>query len=653
MGTLLMPIRTSARDPRRLAGHRSTRSSLLALVAVCGLAVPAGMALAQGAAPVAEPVAPAAQAMATPGFPVSGFVVGYRADLNGHPGLPTIPELMDSARVELAATATGFDAGAGASYTISELSGILSRDGSKVFTKAAVERVMAAVSAALNDRGIVGVWVDLSPNDIQQTPDGQWRDSRPSDRSTLTLSINVATVSAVRTVAGLDGAANEPRFERIRERSPVQSEAPKNLLERKAIEEYVAGLNRHPGRRVDVAVGAGEQAGTAALDYMVTQDKPWTIYFQVSNTGTESTNEWRQRFGFVHNQLTNNDDILSLDYVTGGFEDSHAFNSSYEFPFFFPFGTVDKLRMKVFGGYNEFDASEVGGPAEAFEGEGYNVGAEFVYQLAQWGQSFLDVTAGARYQHVKLFNSTIFVGDSSGYFLPRFGLNYERFTQTASSNANIAFEFNMADLADTKENQDPLGRTAADDEFAVFQWNLDQSFYLEPILDRARFEAGESTLAHEIGLTFRGQASFDDRLIPTFQQVIGGFYSVRGYEESEAAGDTVFIFNAEYRLHIPRLFAVSEQTVDFFGPFRTNPGPNYIRPDWDLIVRAFFDVGHAVNVRKFNFEDNQTLAGTGIGAELQLKRNLNVRVDWGIALEETTQTDSGDSRVHFVATLLF
>ena len=42
----------------------------------------------------------------------------------------------------------------------------------------------------------------------------------------------------------------------------------------------------------------------------------------------------------------------------------------------------------------------------------------------------------------------------------------------------------------------------------------------------------------EVALSVRGQYSFDDRLIPQNEDVAGGLYSVRGYEESETAGDT-------------------------------------------------------------------------------------------------------------------
>jgi hemolysin activation/secretion protein len=137
-------------------------------------------------------------------------------------------------------------------------------------------------------------------------------------------------------------------------------------------------------------------------------------------------------------------------------------------------------------------------------------------------------------------------------------------------------------------------------------------------------------------------------------------YSVRGYPESVAAGDTVVIGTAEYRLHIPRLFAVNPDPPMLFGePFRWAPQQPYGRPDWDLIARAFIDVGQTINNRKQTFEVDQRLVGVGAGIELQFRRNLNVRVDYGVALEDVklfpagTRVDEGDGRLHFVGTLLF
>ena len=40
---------------------------------------------------------------------------------------------------------------------------------------------------------------------------------------------------------------------------------------------------------------------------------------------------------------------------------------------------------------------------------------------------------------------------------------------------------------------------------------------------------------------------------------MGGLYSVRGYSESDSAGDAGVLMTAEYRYHVPRAFAIATQ----------------------------------------------------------------------------------------------
>jgi hemolysin activation/secretion protein len=147
--------------------------------------------------------------------------------------------------------------------------------------------------------------------------------------------------------------------------------------------------------------------------------------------------------------------------------------------------------------------------------------------------------------------------------------------------------------------------------------------------------------------------------------VAGGLYTVRGYEESIVAGDTVYIGSVEYRYHIPKGFRVQPDprnktrvqrllTSPFGESFRYAPQQPYGRPDWDLIFRAFFDAGRTLNADRQSYETNDTLMGTGVGLELQLKRNLSIRCDWGFVLKDVpNEAESGDSRVHMVLTLMF
>ena len=429
------------------------------------------------------------------------------------------------------------------------------------------------------------------------------------------------------------------------------------------LDDYIYRLNRHPGRRVDVAINSAQGGvGDAALDFLVSENKPWFVYAQISNTGTKATNEWRERFGFVDNQLTGHDDILRVDYTTAAFKDSHNGLLSYEAPFLW---TSERLRWKVFGLWSMFDASEVGISYEQFHGSEVDVGADLIWNVFQYKDLFVDVVGGLRWRNIEVKNETfkalgVVLKGESDFFSPIVGLKLERVTDTSSTFGNLMFEVNVSG---THFNDlQKLGRIDPTKHWTRMTYDLSHSFYLEPFLNGAAWRdlstPASSTLAHEMSLRVHGQVAFNSRLVPQMEMVMGGLYTVRGYDESVSAGDSVIVGNIEYKLHIPRLFPVQPDPAKtpFFGqPFRWSPQTVYGRPDWDLIFRAFVDVGYAKNIRKYSWEENDTLCGAGIGFEYQFKQNITIRADLGIALKSLESHDirSGDGRLHVVTTLLF
>ncbi|MEN0020942.1 MAG: hypothetical protein AAF747_08685, partial [Planctomycetota bacterium] len=85
------------------------------------------------------------------------------------------------------------------------------------------------------------------------------------------------------------------------------------------------------------------------------------------------------------------------------------------------------------------------------------------------------------------------------------------------------------------------------------------------------------------------------------------------------------------------------------------PDRAYGRADWDLIFRAFVDVGKTVQSDRLGFENDDDLIGTGLGLEFQLSRNFSARMDWAIALQEASNLDVkvGSNRFHFIFTVLY
>lgn len=600
-----------------------------------------------------------------PSITVTKLVLRYAFD---HPELPALDDVM-KAQVTLGRVADGFVApGPDVESVTLSLEDIGLRPTS-VFTTKALEEIAKAIVRRMNELGIVGV--RILPNDREfgapEDNDPAWGHDLRKGKTQLTMGIQVGLVSDVRTLAfgeriPVDARVNSPNHDRVREGSPVQAYSPDDpqrtdIISKDLLDEYAFRLNRHPGRRVDTAVAPGERDGYVTLDYLVSENKPWYAYFQISNTGSKTTNEWRERFGFVHNQLTSSDDILTLDYSTAGFDASHSVALSYDRPLW-----GDWLRGKIYGNWAMFQAADVGRSNEEFEGESWTIGGELaanIYQNRSW---FVDVFAGMRYMHSKIDQTTLGQTGSDDFLITSLGARLERSSETATTNASIGVDFNLSGAAGTGDDGGlNILRTNADKDFTILNWDFSQSFYLEPLLRgenwRDTTDQASATLAHEIAIAFRGQYAVDNRLIPSLQQVAGGMYTVRGYPESATSGDTVYLFTTEYRLHLPQAFGYNPEAGTLFGEqFRWQPQQPFGRADWDLIAKAFIDVGRTENSRRLSFETQDTLVGTGVGLDLLYKRNLSLRLDWGVALERLDGDEdvkAGANRVHFSATLLF
>jgi hemolysin activation/secretion protein len=238
--------------------------------------------------------------------------------------------------------------------------------------------------------------------------------------------------------------------------------------------------------------------------------------------------------------------------------------------------------------------------------------------------------------------------------VPYGGLRAQRLADASSTFAELTLSGRFTDAA--QADLDALGRFNADKQAAVLQFQFFQSIFLEPLLFPQAFKEARTTLAHEVVFSARAQTSFGSRLIPQAQDVIGGLYSVRGYDESVAAGDDLILGSVEYRWHVPRSLKPEEAgkpTREGQQPFKWVPQQAYGRPDWDLILRAFLDAGQTYNADRLGFENNETLVGIGIGAEVQIKQNVSVRVDWGFPLHDLEGQPTDSNRVHVAANFMW
>ncbi len=533
----------------------------------------------------------------------------------------------------------------------------------------ALQEIIKALVSRLNEEGLMGVYVAPHSEDISVT--GQ--DLREPDDNALQLDIFTASVSRVNTHAigerlTVEGeeSRNHQKHEWIRKHSPLRPAEGKDdrddLLNRHEMDSYVYRLNRHPGRRVKASV-EGKEDGKSEVTYNIYESKPLVGYFQLTDTGTGNTNEYQKRVGFIHNQLTDNDDILSVDYLTAGFDDYNAISLDYEAPWLWQ--PWRKQRFGIESSFNEFTSTDVGIQGADFTGKTTAFGFNLEHLLLQEEEWFLELKGGARWKKIEVNNEFAQIKGNETFLKPYFGLKLERESRLANTSAIVMLDTNLSGLGGTnQDNLAALGRVNTESTWWALTGAVRHSFFLEPLIFGDAFRdpltPESSTLAHEVRLNARGQWVIGhDRLIPQEKFIAGGLYSVRGYPQSAVSGDSGLSGAVEYRLHAPRLLPINASpSASLFGDtFRMSPSQVYGYPDWDLVFKTFSDFGWVRNNNPVPGleQKNETLWSIGTGLELQLRDNMRFQIDYGYALLdlESGEAQSGDSEIHFQINLFY
>lgn len=599
---------------------------------------------AQDASP--RPEAPVA---ADPGVAVDRFEFQYGLE---HPELPAIDEL-NRVSVRLMRDADGVwrvpgNGNAGEIVTVGQI------PADSRFDAGALRQVAQEVVRWYNARDLYGVWVAFS--ELEATSAGI-TDRRPADDRVARLKVWASQVAEVRTLARgkrfkAQDSVNNRRHRGVIMHSPLhaaQGTAPGSLFHQRQLNEYLHGLSLHPGRLVEASIASAGEPGKVVLDYLVNESRPWQIFGQVTNFGTDATGVWRGRVGFQDNQLTNHDDILNIDAISTPDFKTYGSFISYRIPILRP----AVLLARVYGSYGDFIASDVAIQSLRYAGRNWLGGVEFTNRLALPRDWELVSALGANFTHYGIQSRVVqtdkevpLVTGSSNFLLPFFSTTLTRNATWWSLSGSLRYDQTVGDYAnrDITSGIPALGRTNADADWTSLRWSLTGSIYLEPIFMHG--DANARYLANQLSVRVRGRTLLKgSRLIPHEQEPIGGAFSVRGYAESVLSADEFVAGSIEYAFHFPRVLKPGEQGKLFKQPFRWRPKDKRQEPDWDLVARAFFDYAYR-QVTPLPPDPGQTvddlglverslsIAGAGGGLELQVKQNLSIRCDVGVSLTE-------------------
>lgn len=629
-----------------------------------------------------EATSAAAAALFVPGedvfdgihYPVTAFTLDFLVE---PPNAPSIENLQDTP-IELSkmplADGTG-EVWVPAERTENKQSfdlDALPEEGPFRFSAGALASINRQIVSALSREGLGSIIVAPDEADIGFTT-GQ--DLREAGDTTLHLTIFLPTIREIQSFATgeripEEEATNHPAHQRVLANSPVQGG---ELFWPNLVDEYVARLNRHPGRRVVAQLSPSVDPQQLYLDYQITESKPWVAYASVLNTGSDATGDWQARVGLVHLQPSNRDDILSLDYVLNTNGNVHAVNAGYEFPIL-----TDRLRLILDAGYAEFtaDSDDAFPFIQDFEGQQLRAGLNFKFNVFQYQEYFVDLLGGVTWEDLETeietrnaqapdIESTITKGEDD-FLTARVGLGFERKSQKLKAEAQVWADFETFDHDAPEQGEETdfgnLGRNNPDEDPIVLRWNSRLTFYLDALLADPKNPA--PIHAHEFVVRYKGQSAFGKyRLIPYHQQVAGGVETLRGYEQGATAGDSVHLASLEYRFHVPRIFEPRPQAADIplVGEFAYAPRGLGERPDWDWVLKAFYDVASVRQTDRESTEFNDFLHGAGVGTEIFIKRNLQLRFDWGMALEDghcesndsNCDIDAGDWEINFAGSVFY
>ena len=592
---------------------------------------------------------PAQDTVVTPAAAANSVVIEHFEFRYGlqHPALPSLEEL-NRLGVRLTKEGTVWHPAPANAGEVVKLGSI--PEGSR-FDGDALREIAQEVVRWYNVRGLFGVWVSFL--DVEASSSGL-TDHRPADDRTARLVVWASQVAELRTLARgnrfkTQFSVNNRKHRSIIANSPLPPgktpDAPGSLFRKDLLDDYLHGLSQHPGRLVEASIASAGEPGKVVLDFLVNESKPWQIFSQVTNFGTESTGIWRGRLGFQHNQLTNHDDILNIDAISTPDRKTYGSFLSYRIPMLRP----AKLLVRVYGSYGDFLAGDASLQSLRFAGRNWLGGLELTNPLSLPRNWQLVTALGANFNHYQIqsrINTTPLVSGFSNFLVPFLGTTLSRESPGWALSSSLRFDHTVGRFANTNATNgiSALGRIAAEPEWTSLRWTLNGSLYLESLFQRseqARFPANEVSLRLKGRQLLRGK-----RLIPHEQEPIGGALSVRGYAESVLAADQFISGSFEYAFHIPRLLKPGEPGKLFRRDFKWRPAKPGQTPDWDLVVRAFYDYAYrqVTPPKKGNvlsstgelslIDRTVSIAGAGGGLELLVRQNFSIRGDVGMALTE-------------------
>lgn len=369
-------------------------------------------------------------------------------------------------------------------------------------------------------------------------------------------------------------------------------------------------MNEYPFRRVELDMQPGQQRGTTDLHFRVRDVPAWRTHYGYDDTGVRALNYERLMAGVTVGGLLGADSLLSYQRTTdANFHRLNAHALFYQLPLsqlwaLESYGAWAGLKPADFAGLNQ-------------RGESWQTGLGLNRRLMHGLNRQSSLSAGFDFKstntNVEFGGVNVFAGSADLVTL-RLGYRlFERFNDDE-------YLFFRNDLF-----IGPGSGFTSDHNRAAFE-TIRPGTAPDFVYSRTLFERLWNT-PREGQLVVRGAGQLaSDRLLFSETLGLGGFDSIRGYDQRTLNADAGWILNFELG---PRPWRVGSHSRSRF-----------------VRLYGFIDLGDAYVLRAQPGEvQQQFLASTGMGMRMMLNDRFSFRVDYGYGFKETAD-QARNHRVH-------
>ncbi|HKZ15846.1 MAG TPA: POTRA domain-containing protein [Geobacteraceae bacterium] len=395
----------------------------------------------------------------------------------------------------------------------------------------------------------------------------------------------------------------------------LPSLSPGAILYLPKVQKEIGRLNRNQDFKVDPIMSPGKELGTIDVELKVEDRLPLHGYLELNNRASHDTSKLRLNGMLRYDNLWQKEHSIALQYQTApeNTKEVEVVGGTYALPA--PWNEDHPLAL--YGIWSDSDTAF--GEGFMVVGKGEIFGIRYVLPLPHYRLYSHNTTLGLDYKH---FDQAIGFTSESGEtthtpisYLP-LSFSYSAFLPDEwggmtqfSGGLNISFRGVVSD-----EREFELKRYKA----------MANYLYATAGIQRTQKLPVGMSLFVKVDGQVSGQPLIDNE-----QYIAGGMESVRGYMESEAAGDDAVHATLEISFPDP---------LERFGTGKR----------FQMIPFLFYDMAELTIIEPLPGQDKSIkLGGAGAGMRGSMTKNLEYELDWAAALDATDRTQRNDQRIYF------